>query len=314
METKTGITLFSGIGGVSCGLKMAGIANIASVELDITNRPYSADCELTHKANFPEVQFYREQVQDICTKLPKCYILQASPVCRNFSAIAKINRASETLADTNLARSVAEAIKSCKPSHFFLEQVPDYQGSRSLGIIQDTLIRDGFAINNAIVDMADYGIAQNRKRFFLLASKERVWRLPPQKPKMGWKEAIAGIDLIPATLTAKQQSALLSSCKLDKYDLSKGLLIQRFGLNTSIRRHDEPCWTITRSSFTDGKGANRLNTINVVNSQGIWTLPLRAIARLCGFPDWFQLGKYAGQGLGYAVPPKFVKQLIQQII
>jgi len=309
-----GITLFSGIGGAAYGMQMAGIAIAASVELDLENQEYSRDCQGMSSVNFPGSFFYLTRVGDIADKLPQCDILQATPVCRKFSMLENMRSGGmgETLADTAQARDITIALGRCEPRCFWLEQVPRYRDTRSLDIIVKQLELMNFSLTLDCLDVADYGIPQNRKRLFLLASRGGEWRFPLPSKRIGWKEAIAGIPLEPAYFTKRQQAVLLS--KLDNnYDLGKGILIQRSGLGTAIRRHNEPCWCLTRSSFTDGKGAARGATVNVLNENGFWNLPIRAIARLGGFPDSFQLGKHAGQGIGYAVPPRFAKQLIEAI-
>ncbi len=318
MAQLTGITLFSGIGGVSCGMRMAGIEVAASVEFDIENQAYSATCQEISNANFPDADFYLNPVGEVADLLPGCDILQASPVCASFSALSAFRNngvIQETLADTQMATDTVKAIIRCDAPYFCLEQVVGYQKTRSLDIIVKALNQGNYTISTAILDAADYGVAQNRKRLFLLASKQGKWEFPlPAKRQVGWKEAIAGIELIPsATLTKEQRAALVRSLD-SSYDLSKGVLIQRTGINICVRRHNEPCWTLTRSSFTDGKNAARKEIINVVNDRGIWSLPIRAIARLCSFPDSYQLpGRHVGQGLGYCVPPKLVKQLLLPI-
>lgn len=310
-----GVTLFAGIGGVSCGMKMAGVDSIASVELDVENRPYSENCERVYNLNF-DGDFYLHTVKEAIPWLPHCDILQASPVCKNFSPVARLNCSEEMLQDIALAEETVAAIARCTPEYFFLEQVPDYATSRSLEIIQAYLAREGYIVNCDTLDLADYGIPQSRKRFFLLAGKNRVWRFPEPRTRTGWKAAIAGIKLESSKLNERQINTLLGKLDLGGLDLKKGILIQRNGLSAAVRSHDQPCWTITRSCFTSGNvnAKDRKESINMVNTEGFWSLPTRAIARLCGFPDSYKLdGDHVGQGLGYAVPPRFVKQLIDTI-
>lgn len=312
--TLATISLFSGMGGVDCGFKMAGFTPIASVEFDEENQEYSKGCERSHLINFPDAKFYLESVQKMAGRLPKCDILQASPVCKHFSAAANMvgGMRGEQTEDLEMARSVIQALHDSSPGYFMLEQVPDYVNSQSFELIAQDLEVNGYRYDYKILDMADYGVPQNRRRLILLAGRDKAWKFPALQRRVGWKEAIAGVQLEPCTLTQRQQLQLIK--QVGDYDLSQGILVQRIGLGTVIRRHNEPCWTIYRNMFSDGKGGTRNKVITVINAQGIWNLPLRAIARLCGFPDWFHLGKYAGQGLGYAVPPKFVKLLCSSLI
>lgn len=312
-EGLTTVSLFSGIGGVDCGFKMVGFNPIASVEFDEDNAEYSKDCERSHHQNFPNAKFYLEPVQKMAGRLPKCDILQASPVCAHYSAAANLGQGMrEEKEDLEMAEAVTQVLRDCSSSYFMLEQVPGYLDSQSFELIAQSLEGGGYRYDYKILDLADYGIPQSRKRLILLAGRDRVWRFPEEQRRVGWKEAIAGIELEPCTLTRRQQSNLIA--QVADYDLSQGILVQRIGLNIVVRQHNEPCFTITRSMFVDDKKASRSKVATVVNSQGVWNLPIRAIARLCGFPDWFHLGKYAGQGLGYAVPPKFVKLLCSSLI
>lgn len=307
------ITLFSGIGGVACGFKMAGIDVIGSVELDPLNRQYSEDCQKMHAINFPGSNFYLNQVGEVADKLPACDLLQASTVCSNFSIAANMNNGrGETLQDTQMARDTVTAIKTCNPTHFLLEQVAGYQNTRSLKIIVDHLKASGYNITADVVELADYGIPQYRRRFFLMASKSHRWRFPAKRKRMGWLEAIAGVKLTRSHLTNGQKEALQ---ELDKsqFDFEKGILVQRGGIKSKARRHDQPAWTITRSMFTDGRNprTNRKEVMNFVRVDGCWKLPIRCLGRLGGFPDWFEFGEYGGQGIGYSVPPRFIKLLIE---
>ncbi|HEY9598334.1 MAG TPA: DNA cytosine methyltransferase [Cyanophyceae cyanobacterium] len=310
----TTVSLFSGMGGVDAGFKMAGFDPIASVEFDEDNQEYSRDCERSHLINFPDAKFYLDPVQKMGGRLPKCDILQASPVCTHFSAAANMvqGKRGEQTEDLEMAQATIQSRRDASPGYFMLEQVPDYINSQSFELIAQDLESDGYRYDYKILDMADYGVPQNRKRLILLAGRDRVWEFPREQRRVGWKEAIAGIQLEPCALTRRQQLHLID--QVADYDLSQGVLIQRIGLNIAVRRHNEPCFAITRSMFVDEKKASRSKVVTVINADGIWNLPLRAIARLCGFPDWFHLGKYAGQGLGYAVPPKFVKLLCSSLI
>lgn len=266
-----------------------------------------------HAINFPGSKFYLNQVREVADQLPNCDILQASTVCSSFSiALNMGSKGGETLKDTQMARDTVTAIKTCDPSHFILEQVAGYQGTRSLGIIVDHLKASGYKITADTIELADYGIPQYRRRFFLIASKSHQWRFPPIHRRVGWLEAIAGVGLSRSRLTNGQKEALIGLDKT-RFDFQKGILLQRSGVKSKARRHDRPAWTITRSMFTDGRNpkVNRKEVMNVVNLDGVWKFPIKGLARLGGFPDWFEFGEYGGQGIGYSVPPRFIKKLIE---
>lgn len=310
----TGISLFSGIGGAAYGMQQAGVKILASVEYDPCNTAYSQHCKEMHDRNFPGSEFIMRRVEEVADDLPRCDILQASPVCKNFSLAGNFQGNQETLEDEGMAQAVVRAIASTQPIWFMLEQVPGYTGTKSLATILKYLYRVGYSIRSKILDVADYGIPQNRKRFFLLASKGvEPWEFPSYRQPMGWYEAIAGIPLARTNLTERQYEALIRF--YSKHESDRGVLVQRVGLhrNLLVRGASEPCWTLTRSTFNDHKGGTRQAVMTVADDDGAFNVPIRGIARLGGFPDSFALGRYAGEGIGYSVPPKFSRLLVRSI-
>jgi DNA (cytosine-5)-methyltransferase 1 len=284
------------MGGAAYGFKMAGHQVIGSVEFDPSNPNFSKACDRQHSLNFQDSKFYLDTIQNVAPHLRECDILQASPPCTTAS-IANPNQG-ETALDIELAKSVIQAIATTNCSHFMLENVSGYIKYESFRLILKHLYQFFPLVEFSVIDMADYGIPQSRKRLILLASKSG-WSLPNSTKKMGWSEAIAGLSLEPATLLPKQKGMIG--------------LVNRSG-NAIARLPHQPCWTLTRSHFVDGKGQHRKQIINVVDDKGVWNLPMRAIARLGGFPDSFRLDeKYGGEGIGYSVPPRFVKLLASEL-
>jgi DNA (cytosine-5)-methyltransferase 1 len=319
MDQLTGITLFSGIGGAAYGMKKAGIRMIASVEYDEENSKYSDYCKRVSSINFPDCHFYKAKVEEVAAYLPRCDVLQASPVCSNLSVanhmrsyVASKQKGKETRRDHVMAKGIVTAIRSTCPTYFWLEQVPAYLKSDSFGIIKNFLDAAGYEMKIKVIDAADYGVPQNRKRLILLASKNGLWDFPSERLRMGWKEAIAGIELMPGKLSERQILTLINKTKKGiEYDMKKGILVQNDGLSPTIRRYDQPIWTLTRNTFKD-RETSAVGTI--VDDEGLWYIPVKGIARLCGFPDDFYIeSRYGGQGLGYAVPPLLAQVLTQKL-
>jgi DNA (cytosine-5)-methyltransferase 1 len=288
---------------------MAGIDTIAAVEFDTNNQRYSQDCQQLYSINFPGCHFHLKSVQEVAKSLPKCDILQASPVCSNFSR-AKCNRVESPL-DLEMTQATIDAIASTRPRYFMLENVPDYSVSKSFNIIVEFLSNNNYLYDYKIIDMSDYGIPQNRKRLILLAGLGKFWSFPKEERTVGWLEAIAGTKLVPTDLTDRQLEVASKYLKLGEN--TPDFLIQRTG-SRAIRLGREPAWTLTKSMFTDGRANARSNILNCYVNGQAYSLSMRAIARLCGFPDWFSLdSRSVGQGLGYAVPPYFVSLCGKQI-
>lgn len=306
-----GSTLFSGIGGADCGMKWAGIESVAAVEFDPSNQAYSSMMQQSHVASFPDSQFFLSRVEDINWDLfPDVDILHASPVCSNFSLLSGLNGSKENANDIKMAIAVSRAISRKLPTYFSLEQVPQYLKSDSYKIIKLALEKNGYKINAKVLNLSDYGVPSDRIRLVVLCSRSDQWHFPEASRVMGWKEAIAGLPLERDRLSVLQSSLTLPN-------RSRDVLIQRIGASSRliVREAYQPCWTITRSVFEDGKGGTRSKIATARINEIYYNLSTRAIARLMGFPDWFQLPqKYAGQGLGYSFPPFFYKQCLNSLI
>ncbi|WP_392476461.1 DNA cytosine methyltransferase [Nostoc sp. C110] len=100
---------------------------------------------------------------------------------------------------------------------FTLENVPRYQNSQSFSIILNALEQEGYTVDYSVVNMADFGLPQARRRLVLVASRGFHVAIPAHRKLIGWYKAFTkcaeGIaHLIPAMpdsqLLPKQQQAL----------------------------------------------------------------------------------------------------------
>lgn len=301
-----GITLFSGIGGVDCGMKWAGVEPVGAIEFDPVNQGYSRTMERSHRVNFPNSKFLLQRVQDVdWTQFEQPNIVHFSPVCSNFSVLKGLSGNRETQLDRDLAIASCNALEALDSEFISMEQVPGYLKSESWGIVKEFLSKK-YKLSTTVLDCARFGVPQNRERLIVLGSKQKDWKMPLPSRVVGWKEAIAGLKLELSELTARQQAIVLS----------EDCLVQRVGASRKLiaRGSLEPSWAILRSHFVDDKGATRARVADCVIRGQSYNLSTRAIARLCGFPDWFVLPeRLAGQGLGYAVPPLLMKQIYQNL-
>lgn len=318
-------SLFTGFGGADIGAMQAGLDPIWGVEID-----HSIAC-IAGK-NLPH-QIYR---MDVMTKLypdncdTDCW-LHALPPCVNAS---RARNGIETGVDIDLAYAICRAIETLKPDYFSLENVMNYAQFKSFMFIKNTLQKNGYYIAYAYLDCSDYGVPQSRKRLFLVASKysnkaSKLYDLYQQKSiKSNWFDAIK--DLIPelklSTITEWQRSAILNKfpkstvTQLGTFDVPN-LAIQRSGArkkdgipNNTIRLANQPMFTVKAMS---GKVRPNVNQVTLIIDGQPYEASPKCLARWQTFPDWYQLPedkKLAVKGIGNAVPPLMMKQIIEAVL
>jgi len=319
-DAPIGVVLFAGGGGVECGMIAAGIRPVLSVESDPIKQKLSKALADNNHLNFKPYggKIIYQTVEEIASTgfqgfpLNPDY-LHASPVCSNFSLA---NNGREAKEDIEAAIATAHFISYLQPKCFTLENVPAYQNSESWYLLEQALKGEGYLIVSAVIDAADYGVPQSRKRFIVKAARGSTPGLPAYSRRFGWYEAIKDLipDLPASELLAAQQKAL--ELKRSLQPSIKALLIERIGFreNPQVKEPVEPGWTIKRSIFTAHKGNNRSRFIDVwLADESVKALNIEAIARLQSFPSWYYLPdqvSIAGSILGYSVPPLLVKALL----
>lgn len=199
-EVRKAATLCSGIGGVDCGLRGAGLMPVVAVEFDPEEPNLSTRFQEVHTRNFPYGQCRLNTVQEEAANgfanFPDdLYVLHMSPVCRSFS-VANRGAREEDENDIEIAEACSKAIALLIPTYITLENVPAYQNSESWDIILQQLQSSGYYIRAAVIDFADYGVPQNRRRFIVLASApgHKILRFPPQQPRRGWGTVLEGMS------------------------------------------------------------------------------------------------------------------------
>ncbi|WP_148220476.1 DNA cytosine methyltransferase [Nostoc punctiforme] len=326
-DAPIAVVLFAGGGGIEAGMVNSGIRPVIAVEFDPTKPDLSRAIALNHHHNFSEYgcRIVQLTVQEVARlgfigfpRRPD--YLHASPVCANFSQAhtAKAGKGVETADDLSAAIAVAEAIRQLQPRVFTLENVPRYQNSQSFSIILLALELEGYSVDYSVVNMADFGLPQARRRLVLIASKGFHVALPSGATPCGWYGAIA--HLIPtmndSQLLPKQQQAVEQFLAINE---PTPLLIERVGGRKLLKYKAGhlPANTILRSHFTDHKGCNRSKFADIWLPGGtVKSLSIAGAAKLQGFPSWYEFPPEvatAGSIIGYSVPALFATQLFTSV-
>jgi DNA (cytosine-5)-methyltransferase 1 len=176
-KTKpTAIDLFCGCGGLTLGLKQAGFNVIGAVEID------SLAVE-TYKANHPEVHVWQRDIQGLTIgwvkrkldiKKGQLDLLAGCPPCQGFSTMRTLNGGYEIEDERNdLIYEFLRFVKELEPKAIMMENVPGLAKDKRFEEFCEELKELGYILNYDVLDAADYGVPQRRKRLILLASKRR---------------------------------------------------------------------------------------------------------------------------------------------
>lgn len=171
------IDLFSGAGGLSCGLVMAGLNPVASVEI-------MPEAVATYERNFISGKGFEEQVEtrdikekEVKEKLYKSVkgkhidLIVGGFPCQGFSMSGY-----RVVDDprNSLYKEMKEIVEKIKPEFVVMENV---EGLRSMlnGKVEEKIIQDykeiGYDINITILNSADYKVPQIRKRVIFIGNR-----------------------------------------------------------------------------------------------------------------------------------------------
>lgn len=164
------IDLFAGGGGSSWGAHQAGIDVVAAFDLwELAGQ--------SHRVNFPDSQFYHGRLEDVdVSKVSKeigaIDLILASPECTNHSP-AKGNkpRCEES---KNTAFQVTRFAKKMKPRWIVIENVVNMKRWSRYEEFKTALETLGYKVREQVLNSADFGVPQSRRRLFLLCDREGI--------------------------------------------------------------------------------------------------------------------------------------------
>lgn len=184
------IDLFAGCGGLSLGLHNAGLEGIFAVE---KNKDAFSTLEknLIQKRNhfsFPKwlnqenldinelLKKYRKNLKD----LKNVDLIVGGPPCQGFSMAGRREKSDSR---NGLMKSYLEMVELTNPKYIFFENVYgftvafDKNKNSPSSFIKKELEKLGYNIDSRIVNVSEYGVPQNRKRFILFGSKQKNAKL-----------------------------------------------------------------------------------------------------------------------------------------
>lgn len=337
------IDFFCGGGGMTCGLRQAGINVIAGVDFD-------NDCKETYEFNNPGSTFIHSDI----TKLPINYfekefnvkrnddnlILIGCSPCQYYSIINTKRKKSKK--SKNLLLDFSKFINYYNPGYVLVENVPGIETKTDsiLPRFMAFLNKKGYKfIVKDVIDMSYYGVPQSRRRFSLIASRVKSVSLPAKEDKQSLLEDFIAEDKgFPAIPAGYKDDTDYNHtvAGLNKINLKRLAKTEKNG-GTRMGWKDDPelqlqCYIGKDDSFKDVYGrmswkkpASTITTKFFNISNGRFAHPeqdraisLREGATLQTFPKNYifkttSIGATA-KLIGNAVPPEYAKRVGLSII
>jgi DNA (cytosine-5)-methyltransferase 1 len=171
----TAIDLFSGAGGLSTGFAQAGFKLLAANDFD-------SDASATFRLNHPETPFIDGAIQDITTRKlldiagvrkGELDVLVGGPPCQAFSVYNHQRGMHDER--SGLFREYLRIVEGVMPRIVVMENVTGITSvgeGRAVKEIYSNLERLGFHVEHRILKAEEFGVPQERRRLFFIASRE----------------------------------------------------------------------------------------------------------------------------------------------
>lgn len=158
------VDLFAGCGGLSLGLKMAGIDVVAAFE-NWENAIKVYELNFNHPIYNVDLSDEKKAIKII--KGIKPFIIVGGPPCQDFSSAGKRD---ENLGRADLTLSFAKIVLSCIPEVFIMENVDLASKSKVFSSAKE-LLSGKYGLTQRIIDASYCGVPQKRKRVFLIGKR-----------------------------------------------------------------------------------------------------------------------------------------------
>lgn len=327
----TAIDLFSGAGGLTLGLKQAHFTVVGAIELN------SVAAE-TYLENHDDVRLWEQDIRtvdpyemmaELKLRPGELSLLAGCPPCQGFSTLRTKLRSGSVPDDRNdLVFEMARFARELMPRAVMLENVPNLaKDSRMALLIQE--LRDlGYHVGEdsvRVLDAADYGVPQRRRRMIMLAGRDGPLSFAPpanERRTVAW--AIGGLALPGTGIDPLHDYHVRRNPRIEdlirnvpKDGGSRRDLPVEMQLDCHRRSngyfdvYGRMSWrlvapTITSGCFNPSRG-------RFLHPQQDRAVTLREAALLQSFPKSYQFSLRRGREaaaamIGNALPPEFVRR------
>lgn len=295
------IDLFAGAGGFSTGATMAG----CQVVWAANHWPAAVQ---VHANNHPDTTHVCQDLQQAdWTQVPAHDLLMASPACQGHSR-ARGKERSHHDALRSTAWAVVSAAECHKPAAVLVENVPEFAKWQLFPAWCAAMQALGYALAPMVLDAADHGVAQHRRRLFIVAtrSKQPIALALPRRAHVGSAQIL---DFEAGRWSAinkpGRSPATLARIKEGRKAHGSRFLTAYYGNEHGGRSLSRPVGTIT----TRDRWA-------VIDGERMRMLSVPECRRAMGFPDTYCLpdrAKDAMHMLGNSVVPVVAADVINAL-
>jgi DNA (cytosine-5)-methyltransferase 1 len=338
LQPYTLIDLFAGCGGMTRGfLDTARFRSIYAVEMDL-------DAATTYACNFGEEHVHVGRIERV-DRFPEADVVIGGPPCQGFSPL---NRGGVGFERRKLWQEYLRALDQAAPRAFVMENVPELLSAPEYDEFRRAAEKRGFTVEGEILNAADYGVPQRRRRAIVIGVRDEapLWPSPTHSssaapvhgtaPWRTFREAVAGLPLKPDghnwhnSRNPRPESIrryrAVPRDGGDRFQMQRNL--DRAGLGSLV----PDCWRNKPTGTTDvfgrlwwDKPALTIRTEFFKPEKGRYLHPsahrpitLREAARCMSFRDDFrfpdtQSMTSVAKQIGNAVPPVLARRIATQL-
>lgn len=354
MNKPIALSLFCGVGGMCLGFEQAGFDIALAVDIcGINAKTHRKNFPKSTTLCAPVQDLNNENIYQLMQGKRPIDVVIGGPPCQGFSISGKRN-ASDYRA--SLLTEFVRIVGLVQPKHFVLENVKGLtQGHCKVALEQAIAHFNalGYQLPDwQVLNAKDYGVPQNRERLFLLGSRHDQPLLSYAKP-IGQLVTVA--DALCDIPDAEDPNCQVAVGRLwhqhdaELSDYARQMRCQRDGRtrwagllkNCQTTNHSpavrarfantapgqrEPISHFDRldpngisPTLTAGSGSahGRHTARRPIHHKYDRCITIREMARLSGFPDWFEFDHRTWHGarqIGNAVPPPLAKAIAQKVV
>ncbi len=292
------ISLFSGAGGLDLGFEKAGFTIAMANEYD---KSIWATYEKNHTAPLIKKDIRNIKESDFPHDIDG---IIGGPPCQSWSEAGSLRGIEDSRGQ--LFFDYIRILRDKKPKFFLAENVSGMLANRHSAAVSNILsmFNDcGYYVTVNLVNAADYGVPQDRKRVFYIGFRKDLnikFEFPkPSTPnkvdKLTLRDAIG--DLKNTAVPALEKNKTNGKLKMLNHEYFIGAYSTIFMSRNRVRSWDEPAFTVQASGRQCQLHPQAPNMIQVEKNKRIFVpgkedlyrrLSVRECARVQGFPDDFE--------------------------